>query len=54
VVLSAVSEGSAPRIAAFNILKKAALIPETMTFEEYMAETAVKDAKKETTEEGAK
>jgi hypothetical protein len=37
-ILGAVANGTAPRIAGYNVLKKADLIPEGMTFEEYLIE----------------
>jgi hypothetical protein len=37
-VLGAVASGTAPQIAGYNVLKKAGLIPESMTFEEYLIE----------------
>jgi hypothetical protein len=37
-VLGAVAGGSAPRISGYNVLKKAGLVPEGMSYEEYLME----------------
>jgi hypothetical protein len=37
-ILGAVANETAPRIAGYNVLKKAGLIPENMTYEGYLSE----------------